>query len=80
MLECMMIGIFLYCGNGAQPSAMFPQSNNLPTATMAAQMVRARQRPTVAAQPTLDMNQVMHDMARANEQFQCNIRNKQWPC
>lgn len=39
---CQMIGIFLYCGQATQPLAMFPQSNNLPTAEMADQMVRSR--------------------------------------
>ena len=40
---CMMIGVFLYCGNSSNPTAMFTQSNNYPTAYMAEQMLQAQQ-------------------------------------
>jgi hypothetical protein len=49
---CQMIGVFLYCGAATQPLAMFPQSNNLPTAEMAQQLSHTRQYRR-DAQPTL---------------------------
>ena len=55
---CQMIGIFLYCGQAAQPLAMFPQSNNLPTAEMTQQLSQSRQYRRDAATTTLDQCEV----------------------
>lgn len=57
---CMMIGVFLYCGESNSPTAFFPQSNNnSATAYMAQQIVNSPQyvRPIPAAPTTPQCNQ-----------------------
>lgn len=64
---CQMIGIFLYCGQATQPLAMFPQSNNLPTADMAQQLYNAR---SASAAQTTPLQQLIA----------CGAKNDGRPC
>jgi hypothetical protein len=50
---CMMLGIFLYCGNSPTPTAMFTQSNNLPTEHIAQVLLQSQRKRERDAQPTL---------------------------
>lgn len=65
---CQMIGIFLYCGQATQPLAMFPQSNNLPTADMAQQLYDMRQAKSAAGTTTLQ------------QLIDCGVKNDGRPC